>query len=163
MSTPFEPIINKFLIKIEKDKSFFSYYNVPLDEAMDLAKEQAKNYLLEAVEILTDKCIPDIDFFDYDVDKNCFNFDLTAKEQGLLASLMYEVYFDRDLVLLKAFKIALTPNTLNQFSPASERKTFGVMLKDIKAENEDKISKYAAVNRITGQRKFLDYSALAEE
>ena len=163
MSTSFEKVINKFFRKIEKDREFFSYYNVTLEDAMQLAKEQANGYLLEAVEKLTDECIPDIDFFDYDEELQVFNFKLTEKEIGLLTDLMREVYFERDFVTLKAFKIAMTPSDLNQFSPASERKTFTDMVNGIKSENVGKISQYASVDRITGKKKLINYSQYNED
>ena len=163
MSTSFEKIINKFFRKIEKDRDFFSYYNVTLEDAMQLAKEQANGYLLEAVEKLTDECVPDVDFFDYDEELQVFNFKLTDKEIGLLTDLMREVYFERDFVTLKAFKIAMTPSDLNQFSPASERKTFTDMVNGIKSENIGKISQYASVDRITGKKKLINYSQYNED
>ena len=163
MSTSFEKIINKFFRKIEKDREFFSYYNVTLEDAMQLAKEQANGYLLEAVEKLTDECVPDVDFFDYDEELQVFNFKLTDKEIGLLTDLMREVYFERDFVTLKAFKIAMTPSDLNQFSPASERKTFTDMVNGIKSENVGKISQYASVDRITGKKKLINYSQYSED
>ena len=163
MSTSFEKVINKFFRKIEKDREFFSYYNVSLEEAMQLAKEQANGYLLEAVEKLTDECVPDIDFFDYDEELQVFNFKLTDKEIGLLRDLMREVYFERDFVTLKAFKIAMTPSDLNQFSPASERKTFTDMVNGIKSENVGKISQYASVDRVTGKKKLINYSQYNED
>ena len=163
MSTSFEKVINKFFRKIEKDREFFSYYNVSLEEAMQLAKEQANGYLLEAVEKLTDECVPDVDFFDYDEELQVFNFKLTEKEIGLLTDLMREVYFERDFVTLKAFKIAMTPSDLNQFSPASERKTFTDMVNGIKSENVGKISQYASVDRMTGKKKLINYSQYNED
>lgn len=163
MSTSFEKIINKFFRKIEKDREFFSYYNVTLEDAMQLAKEQANGYLLEAVEKLTDECVPDVDFFDYDEELQVFNFKLTDKEIGLLTDLMREVYFERDFVTLKAFKIAMTPSDLNQFSPASERKTFTDMVNGIKSENIGKISQYASVDRVTGKKKLINYSQYNED
>ena len=163
MSTSFEKIINKFFRKIEKDREFFSYYNVTLEDAMQLAKEQANGYLLEAVEKLTDECVPDVDFFDYDEELQVFNFKLTEKEIGLLTDLMREVYFERDFVPLKAFKIAMTPSDLNQFSPASERKTFTDMVNGIKSENVGKISQYASVDRVTGKKKLINYSQYNED
>lgn len=163
MSTSFEKIINKFFRKIEKDREFFSYYNVTLEDAMQLAKEQANGYLLEAVEKLTDECVPDVDFFDYDEELQVFNFKLTEKEIGLLTDLMREVYFERDFVTLKAFKIAMTPSDLNQFSPASERKTFTDMVNGIKSENVGKISQYASVDRVTGKKKLINYSQYNED
>lgn len=158
MSTLFEPIRNKFFKRIENDAEFFSYYNVTQFEAMQIAEERANGYLFEAIEKLTDNCTPEIDFFDYDEDAQQFNVDLTKKEQGLLADLMYEVYFDRDLVLLKAFKIAMTPSDLNQFSPATERKTFTDMVNGIKQDNLVKIDHYKSVDRLTGKPKYIDHS-----
>lgn len=158
MSTLFEPIRNRFYRRIENDRSFFKYYNISTEEAIELAKTRANGYLIEAVEKLTDNCTPDIDFFNYDEGLETFNVELTRKEQGLLADLMYEVYFDRDLVLLKAFKIAMTPSDLNQFSPAVERKTFTEMVDWIKQDNRKKIDHYNSVDRITGERKTIDHS-----
>ena len=162
MSTSFEKIIAKFFRKIEKDRDFFAYYNVDFSEAMSLAREHAYGYLLEAVEKLTDECVPDVDFFDYDEELQEFNFVLTNKEIGLLTDLMREVYFERDFVTLKAFKIAITPSDLNQFSPASERKTFTDMVNGIKSENIGKISQYSSVDRKTGKKKLINYSQYDE-
>ena len=162
MSTSFDKIIKKFFRKIEKDRDFFAYYNVTLDEAMELAKAQASGYLTEAVEKLTDECVPDVDFFDYDEEIQEFNFKLTNKEIGLLSDLMREVYFERDFVKLKAFKIAMTPSDLNQFSPSSERRTFTDMVNGIKTENVGKISQYASIDRNTGKKKMINYSQYNE-
>lgn len=158
MSTLFEPIRIKFFKKIEKDKDFFTYYNITVEEAMELAESQANGYLTEAIEKLTNTCTPDIDFMDYDETTEIINEDLTKKEIGLLTDLMREVYFERDFVMLKAFKIAMTPSDLNQFSPASERKTFSDMVEKIKLNNVNNISHYSSVDRITGKSKQIDHS-----
>ncbi len=158
MSTFFDSIRKKLFRRIEKDTDFFNYYNMSIVEAMKLAEKQANGYLIEAIEKLTDNCSPDVDFFDYDETIEMFNFDLTNKEKGLLADLMYEVYFERDLVLLKAFKIAMTPSDLNQFSPATERKTFTDMIETIRQENRRKIDNYASTDRLTGKPKTIDHS-----
>ena len=120
--------------------------------------EQAVGYLYDAIDLLTSKCEPDTDFYDYDEELLQFNFKLTQREIGLLASLMYEVYFERDEALLKAFKIRMTPSDLNQFSPANERKSFEDMLQRIKDENTNKIAKYVSTDRNTGKRKMIDHS-----
>lgn len=163
MSTLFEPILEKFYRKIEKDRDFFAYYNVPLNEAMELAHTQAIGYLYEAIERLTDECSPDVDFFDYDETILEFNFDVTRKEQGLLTDLMREIYFERDLSTLKAFKLVLSPSDLNVFSPAAERNSFVNMLEKIKSENIAKISQYASVDRITGKKKMINYDSYDED
>ena len=120
--------------------------------------EQAVGYLYDAIDLLTSKCEPDTDFYDYDEELLQFNFKLTQREIGLLSSLMYEVYFERDEALLKAFKIRMTPSDLNQFSPANERKSFEDMLQRIKDENTNKIAKYVSTDRNTGKRKMIDHS-----
>lgn len=157
-TTSFEKVIERLLRKIEKDKKFFSFYNVSVSEAQALVMEQAKGYLIDAIDLLTSQCEPDVNFYDYDVDNEIFNFSLTQREVGLLASLMYEVYFERDEALLGAFRIRMTPSDLNHITPSTERRTFEDMVAKIKKENVNKISKYVSTDRITGKRKSIDHS-----
>lgn len=157
-ATSFDTVIKRLLKKIEKDRDFFEYYNMSVSEVQSLIKEQATGYLYDAIDLLNSKCETDVDFYDYNELSHDFNFQLTQREIGLLASLMYEVYFERDEALLKAFKIRMTPNDLNQFSPATERKTFMNMLEIIKLENTNKVSKYVSSDRKTGRRKTIDHS-----
>ena len=157
-TTSFDKITSRLLRKIEKDKDFFEYYNLSVSEVQSIVMEQAVGYLYDAIDLLTSKCEPDTDFYDYDEELLQFNFKLTQREIGLLASLMYEVYFERDEALLKAFKIRMTPSDLNQFSPANERKSFEDMLHRIKDENTNKIAKYVSTDRNTGKRKMIDHS-----
>lgn len=157
-TTSFDKITSRLLRKIEKDKDFFEYYNLSVSEVQSIVMEQAVGYLYDAIDLLTSKCEPDTDFYDYDDELLQFNFKLTQREVGLLSSLMYEVYFERDEALLKAFKIRMTPSDLNQFSPANERKSFEDMLQRIKDENTNKIAKYVSTDRNTGKRKMIDHS-----
>ena len=157
-TTSFDKITSRLLRKIEKDKDFFEYYNLSVSEVQSIVMEQAVGYLYDAIDLLTSKCEPDTDFYDYDEELLQFNFKLTQREIGLLASLMYEVYFERDEALLKAFKIRMTPSDLNQFSPANERKSFEDMLQRIRDENTNKIAKYVSTDRNTGKRKMIDHS-----
>ncbi len=157
-ATSFDKVMSRLLRKIEKDKDFFSYYNVSVSEVQSLVMEQAKGYLYDAIDLLVSKCEPDVDFYNYDDELEMFRFELTQREIGLLASLMYEVYFERDETLLKAFKIRMTPSDLNQFSPANERASFENMLARIKTENRNDISRYISTDRKTGKRKTINYS-----
>ena len=157
-TTSFDKITSRLLRKIEKDKDFFEYYNLSVSEVQSIVMEQAVGYLYDAIDLLTSKCEPDTDFYDYDEELLQFNLELTQREIGLLSSLMYEVYFERDEALLKAFKIRMTPSDLNQFSPANERKSFEDMLQRIKDENTNKIAKYVSTDRNTGKRKMIDHS-----
>lgn len=156
-ATSFEKVTSRLLRKIEKDKDFFSYYNVSVSEVQSLVMEQATGYLYDAIDLLVSKCEPDVDFYNYDDELQMFRFELTQREIGLLASLMYEVYFERDEALLKAFKIRMTPSDLNQFSPANERSSFENMLTRIKNENRNDISKYISTDRQTGKRKIINH------
>lgn len=156
--TSFDKIISRLLRKIEKDREFFSYYNLSVSEVQSLVTEQATGYLYDAIDLLTSKCEPEVDFYDFDEYSLQFNFELTQREIGLLASLMYEVYFERDEALLKAFKIRMTPSDLSAFSPANERASFENMLQRIKNENINKIAKYISTDRKTGKRKTIDHS-----
>lgn len=156
-ATSFEKVTSRLLRKIEKDKDFFSYYNVSVSEVQSLVMEQATGYLYDAIDLLVSKCEPDVDFYNYDDELQMFRFELTQREIGLLASLMYEVYFERDEALLKAFKIRMTPSDLNQFSPANERSSFENMLARIKNENRNDISKYISTDRKTGKRKIINH------
>ena len=99
-TTSFEKVISRLLRKIEKDKDFFSYYNMSVSEVQSLVMEQATGYLYDAIDLLVSKCEPDVDFYNYDDELEMFRFELTQREIGLLASLMYEVYFERDEALL---------------------------------------------------------------
>ena len=157
-TTSFDKVISRLLRKIEKDKDFFAYYNLSVSEVQSLVMEQATGYLYDAIDLLTSKCEPPVDMYNYDEELMQFNFELTQREIGLLASLMYEVYFERDEALLKAFKIRMTPSDLNQFSPANERASFENMLQRIKNENTNKIAKYVSTDRNTGKRKMIDHS-----
>ena len=157
-TTSFDKITSRLLRKIEKDKDFFAYYNLSVSEVQSLVTEQATGYLYDAIDLLTSKCEPPVDMYNYDEELMEFNFELTQREIGLLASLMYEVYFERDEALLKAFKIRMTPSDLNQFSPANERASFENMLQRIKNENTNKIAKYVSTDRKTGKRKMIDHS-----
>lgn len=157
-TTSFENVIDRFLRRIEKDRDFFAYYNVSVTEIQSLIEEQAVGYLYDAIDLLTSKCEPEIDFYDYDEDIQKFNFELTQREVGLLASLMYEVYFERDEALLKAFKLRMAPSDLQAWSPANERNSFENMLAKIRNENTNKIAKYVSTDRKTGKRKIIDHS-----
>lgn len=157
-TTSFDKITSRLLRKIEKDKDFFKYYNLSVSDVQSLVMEQATGYLYDAIDLLTSKCEPPVDMYNYDEELMQFNFELTQREIGLLASLMYEVYFERDEALLKAFKIRMTPSDINQFSPANERASFENMLQRIKNENTNKIAKYVSTDRKTGKRKMIDHS-----
>lgn len=163
MSTPWNKIYEAFFNKIEKDGDFFAYYNVEPSEALDIAKTRAKGYLKESVAKLTLSCTPDIDFNNFDETLEIFYDDLTNIEIDLLANLMRENYYEKDLSLLKAFQLRFSPKDLNVFSPANERKTFMEMFNEVKRENRKLISQYVSRDRLTGKLKSINFSKYYNE
>lgn len=87
---------------------------------------------------------------------------LTIDEIDILANLMKEIYYQRDLSKLKAFKIKFSPSDLNSFSPAEERRTFVNMCAFIKNNNEVLIDNYASRDRLTGKLKSINYTSYGD-
>lgn len=156
--TSFDEIYQKFFNKIEHDHEFFVLYGISDEEATEIATKRAKDLLLESIARLTLTCTPEVDFHNYDIYADYFNFELTANEIELLSSLMREEYFKRDLVKLKAFAVHFSPKDLNLFSPANERKSFMEMVDKITTENNTKIYRYSSTDRLTGQLKGINYA-----
>lgn len=156
--TSFDVLIERCARKLEKDSDLFAYYNISASEAETLLKEQILGYIYDAIDILYSKCEPLVDMYNYDEEILEFNFDLTKREIGLLADLMRQVYYERQEVLLGAFKIRMTPSDLNHITPSTERSTFLKLLQDIRHENEMSISRYVSSDRLTNRRKSIDHS-----
>lgn len=84
--TSFNTIIDRFLSKITDDM----YLELTEEDTI----RDSKQYLLDA--------IPDFEFprfalFDYDVDNNCYNVDLTDEEINIFALLMKQAWLDRQI------------------------------------------------------------------
>jgi len=159
--TSFDVIYQRFFNKIENDRDFFVYFNVTDEEAIEIAQKRAKDFLIESVTRLTLACTPDVNFHDYNSEREQFNFDLTGNEIELLSALMREQYFQRDASKLKAFAIHFSPKDLTIFSPANERKTFIDMVDKIVSDNDKAIKNYMSIDRLTGKYKTINYAATA--
>ncbi|MEE1203627.1 MAG: hypothetical protein UHN59_04920 [Bacteroidales bacterium] len=156
--TSFDKIYSRFYDKVENDTDFFDYYNHTSEESMEIARERAKSYLNEAVDIFTLKCTPTVDFFDVDSENDCFNFEVTTREIEVLSRIMYTIYLERDISKLKPILNSLTATDIKSlFSPANERKTFESLLNWYKNKTDVLISHYAARDRLTGQRRTINY------
>lgn len=156
--TTYEELYTPFFNRIEKDATFFSYYNLTEEDALEIAKSRTKNYLNEAITIWERNCTLDIEIvLDNKLEK--ISADLTHNEINLVADLMYEVYISRDIVTLKSMVNALTSTDLKMLhSPANERKTFMDMYNTLKSNNEVAMSNYNGRDRLTGKRKVIDYA-----
>ena len=156
--TTYEELYTPFFNRIEKDATFFSYYNLTEAEALEIAKSRTKNYLNEAITIWERNCTLDIELI-LDDELEGISADLTHNEINLVADLMYEVYISRDIVTLKSMVNALTSTDLKMLhSPANERKTFMDMYNTLKSNNEVAMSNYNGRDRLTGKRKVIDYA-----
>jgi hypothetical protein len=156
--TTYEELYTPFFNRIEKDATFFSYYNLTEEEALEIAKSRTKNYLNEAITIWERNCTLDIEIV-LDDELEEISANLTHNEINLIADLMYEVYISRDIVTLKSMVNALTSTDLKMLhSPANERKTFMDMYNTLKSNNEVAMSNYNGRDRLTGKRKVINYA-----
>lgn len=86
MATTFETIIDRFLGKITDDL----YLEMTPEETI----RDAKQFLLDAIPYFE---FPRFALYDYDVDLEQYNIELTAEEINILAILMKMVWLDRQI------------------------------------------------------------------
>ena len=162
----FETLYEAFFDKIEKDKDFFSYNNVIVEDALKIAKMRSKRYLQEALSTISLKCTPDKcgkNFVDFDDEQEILNYDLTYTELDIVVSVMYEKYLFREFSKLKTQANRFITKDFNVFSPANERNSFVGMYQVIKGENEILIDNYLSIDHSTGNMLSLDYSSIEED
>ena len=152
-NTTFDYLFNRFYKRIEKDEEFFNYYNVDVEEAIQLAHERAKGCLIDALDRLSSTSNLQVDFSDYDEEIEELGFKTTNKENKLIVDLMFQVYMERDLPLLHAFKINFTPSDLTVFSPANERNSYESFIKRLNDDNEIALDDYKSRDRKSGKLK----------
>lgn len=160
-NTTFDYLFNRFYKRIEKDEEFFNYYNVDVEEAIQLAHERAKGCLIDALDRLSSTSNLQVDFSNYDEEIEELGFKTTNKENKLIVDLMFQVYMERDLPLLHAFKINFTPSDLTVFSPANERNSYEAFIARLDNDNEIALDDYKNRDRETGKLKntikYTDY------
>lgn len=163
-TTSFEKICNKFYDRIENDEKFFNYYNVSISEAVSIAKQRSKNYLMESLDELSSVGSLQVDFSDYDEKNESINFKLYPKEIKLIVEIMFLVYMKRDETLLHAMEINFTPSDLTVFSPGNERTSYRNFINDLTASVSEKIDEYKNRDRKTGELKqTINYSMYSED
>lgn len=159
MATSFDSIFERFYRRVEKDEEFFQYYNVEISEAIQLAHDRAKGCLLDALDILSSVGELQVDFSNYNEEIEQLYVAITPKERKLIVDLMFQVYMERDLPLLHAFKINFTPSDLSVFSPANERNSYEAFIKRLNDDNEIALDDYKNRDRITGKlKRTINYS-----
>lgn len=161
-TTNFNTILNRFYNRIEKDEDFFNYYNVNINEAVQIATLRATNYLVESLDDLSTVSNLEVDFSDYDEEVQRINFKLLPKEINLIVEMMFLKYMKRDEALLHAMEINFTPSDLSVFSPANERTSYRNFINDLSRNIEIKIDDYKNRDRKTNALKqtinYSDYS-----
>ena len=159
-NTSFEYLFERFYRRIEKDEEFFNYYNVDISDALQLAHDRAKGCLIDALDRLSSTSNLQVDFSEYNDEIEMLGFRTTNKENKLIVDLMFQVYMERDLPLLHAFKINFTPSDLNVFSPANERNSYESFIARLDKNNEIALDDYKSRDRKTGKlKKTINYSA----
>lgn len=161
----FDKIYEAFFDKIEKDKDFFNYNNVSVEDALTIAKMRSERYLKEALSAISLKCTPNKcgkNFIDFNEQTKVLNYDLTYTELDIIASMMYEKYLFREFSKLKAQANRFTTKDFNVFSPANERNSFATMYKMIQDENKVLIDSYNSIDHSTGNLLTIDYSNIEE-
>ena len=162
--TDFSTILKRFYNRIEKDEKFFNYYNVDINEAVQIASQRATNYLIESLDDLSMVGNLQVDFSDYDEEIQEINFKLLPKEIGLIVEMMFLKYMKRDEALLHAMEINFTPSDLSVFSPAAERTSYRNFIKDLSDTVEIKIDDYKNRDRVTNALKqTINYSEYSED
>lgn len=163
-TTSFEYIYKRFYNRIEKDEKFFNYYNISIHEAVSIAEQRAKNYLVESLDELSSVGELQVDFSDYDEEIEIIRFKLYPKEVKIIVEMMFLAYMKRDEVLLHAMEINFTPSDLNVPSPANERTSYRNFIKDLANSIDFKIDDYKNRDRKTNKLKqTIDYSRYSEE
>lgn len=163
-TTDFSTILKRFYNRIEKDEKFFNYYNVDIDEAIQIATQRATNYLIESLDDLSMVGNLQVDFSDYDEEIQEINFKLLPKEINLIVEMMFLKYMKRDEALLHAMEINFTPSDLSVFSPAAERTSYRNFIKELSDAVEIKIDDYKNRDRVTNALKqTINYSEYSED
>nr|DAW19890.1 MAG TPA: hypothetical protein [Caudoviricetes sp.] len=151
MGTPFLDPINRFLRRIEEDRDFFQYFQLSDDEALDLARRRARNYLEDAIDRMMMDGRPSVDLTDIDEGSFSFNIELTRNEVFLLSSLMYEYYLDKDISRIKTLNVNYTGTELKVFDPSNARSSFLQLYENVQRQNENLLDTYRNVDRETGE------------
>ena len=163
-STDFSTILNRFYNRIEKDGKFFNYYNIDVNEAIQIATQRATNYLIESLDDLSMVGNLQVDFSDYDEEILEINFKLLPKEINLIVEIMFLKYMKRDEALLHAMEINFTPSDLSVFSPANERTSYRNFIRELTDAIEIKIDDYKNRDRFTNALKqTINYSEYSED
>ena len=156
--TKYTDIKEWFYSLIEKDEQFFNYYDIPQNEALEIAHERADRYLEEAVRVIQTECMPQVDFSKRTEASDGFDFEFTQTELLLISMIMYERYLFRDFSYLKTYNVNFTSSEIKVFDPSNARTSFMEMYNSVKEENARLKDIYKNTDRLTGAYRTFDVS-----
>lgn len=158
--TKYSDIKEWFYTLIEKDEDFFNYYEIPINEALEIAETRSSKYLEEAVCVIQTECMPQIDFSKRieTEEGNGFDFDFSNSEKLLLPMIMYERYLFRDFSYLKTYNVNFTSSEIKVFDPSNARTSFMEMYKSVQEEVAKLKDLYKNSDRLTGAYRTFDVS-----
>lgn len=160
MTNSLEAVYTAFFDRIEQDATFFRYFEVTEEEAMEIAKERSRSYLREACSFLR-RNIP-LDFTlsivtDDTTGDEVFAQGLTDDEVELLADIMLLPYFERGLAKLLPKLNTFSASQLQLLhSPANERQTYLELINNQRQRVNWLIADYYSKDRLTGLVKMID-------
>ena len=166
MTRDVNEVIVQFFDKVEADSDFFAYYGVSETEALQLATERARSYLREAVAYLHREIELDFDLrLVRENDQYVFAEEITDDEVDLLSEIMHLRHLERGYAKLTPKINVLSSTDLKVLhSPANERASYVSMMDQARNHVLALVSKYIAVDRITGKRKLMSaYGTFEEE
>ena len=144
-ATQFDSIYDAFFRLIEKDISFFQYFDYTEEQAMELAKNRAEGLLHEAIEFLHSRSDKS---HEIQIEDGDFTITLNGDEIQLLAKLMLLCYMEHDLAILRTRVNTFSSSDLKALhSPANERNSFINMVDNYREECTVEISEYSMRDR----------------
>lgn len=94
MSTQFDAIYDRFLGKITDD--------MYMEWTLEDTQKDLKNILIDAIPNFE---FPRFPLYDYDLDNNSYNIDLTSEEIHILALLMYNTWLQRQIASIENIRM----------------------------------------------------------
>ena len=108
MSTQFDVIYDRFLGKITDD--------MYMEWTAEDTKADMKNILVDAIPGFE---FPRFHLYDYDLDNNSYNADLTSEEVHILALLMYNTWLQRQIASIENIRMKYSGTDFKMTSQAN--------------------------------------------
>lgn len=166
MATPYDLIIENFLLKMEQDIDFFEYHDCSKEESLQIAIDRSINYMKNTLSILKLKLDTNVDLTMDDSYQEIVG-DIDDVLMNLITDGMYVIHLKSGANKIKQQEVQYTPKDLQVFSPANDRKTYLSMYNDIREELYSLIDTYNAREKNTETNiyghKIIDYQSYDDD